>query len=69
MRLCRDLENNLLMKTNPVRKAVLNSREKRMKDKAMRENSRPVTLVQKKELEKILKGIGGSVKKIEVVAK
>ncbi|WP_245262463.1 hypothetical protein [Bartonella koehlerae] len=57
------------MKTNPVRKAVLNSREKRMKDKAMRENSRPVTLVQKKELEKILKGIGGSVKKIEVVAK
>ncbi|WP_375678102.1 MULTISPECIES: hypothetical protein [unclassified Bartonella] len=36
-----------MTKANLVRKAVLNTREKRLKEKAMRENSRPLTLVEK----------------------
>ncbi|WP_375618576.1 MULTISPECIES: hypothetical protein [unclassified Bartonella] len=47
VKLCRDLENSLLTKTNLVHQAVLNTREKRLKEKAMRENSRPLTLVEK----------------------
>ncbi len=62
VRLCRDLENSLLTKANLVRKAVLNTREKRLKDKAAREHSRPLTLVEKQKLEGILNGIGGTVK-------
>ncbi|MBB5074485.1 hypothetical protein HNQ69_001637 [Bartonella callosciuri] len=65
VRLCRDLENSLLTKANLVRKAVLNTREKRMKEKEARENFKPLTLIQKQELEKVLKGIGGVVKNIE----
>ncbi|WP_375626565.1 MULTISPECIES: hypothetical protein [unclassified Bartonella] len=48
------LENNLWAKANLVRKAVLNTREKNLKEKAMRENSRPLTLVEKQKLEGIL---------------
>ncbi|SSZ39044.1 hypothetical protein [Bartonella grahamii] len=58
------LENSLLAKANLVRKAVLNTREKRLKEKAMRENSRPLTLVEKQKLEGILNGLGGTVKNI-----
>ncbi|MBB5074496.1 hypothetical protein HNQ69_001648 [Bartonella callosciuri] len=65
VRLCRDLENSLLIKANLVRKAVLNSREKRMKEKTAKEHFRPLTLVQQQELEKVLKGIGGVMKNIE----
>ncbi|WP_455466819.1 hypothetical protein [Bartonella sp. B39] len=64
VRLCRDLENILLTKANLVRKAVLNTREKRLKEKALRENSRPLTLVEKQKLEEVLNGIGGAVKNI-----
>ncbi|WP_375629769.1 MULTISPECIES: hypothetical protein [unclassified Bartonella] len=58
------LENSLLAKANLVRKAVLNTREKRLKEKAMRQNSRPLTLVEKQKLEGILNGLGGTVKNI-----
>ncbi|WP_375685820.1 hypothetical protein [Bartonella sp. TT110JLCBS] len=64
VRLCRDLENSLLTKANLVRKAVLNTREKRLKEKAMRENSRPLALVEKQKLEGILNGLGGTLKNI-----
>ncbi|WP_375649470.1 hypothetical protein [Bartonella sp. MU70NMGDW] len=61
VRLCRDLENSLSTKANLVRKAVLNTRKKRLKEKAMRENSRPLTLVEKQKLEETLNGLGGTV--------
>ncbi|VEJ46149.1 Uncharacterised protein [Bartonella vinsonii] len=64
VRLCRDLETNLLNKANVVRKAVLNTREKRLKEKAMRENSKPLTLVEKQDLEETLTGLGGTMKNI-----
>ncbi|WP_375633251.1 MULTISPECIES: hypothetical protein [unclassified Bartonella] len=47
------VENTLLSKAENVRKAVLNTREKRLKEKAMRENSKPLTLVEKQKLEGI----------------
>lgn len=65
VRLCRDLEDNLLRKANLVRKAVLRSREKLLKEQAAREPSKPLTLVQKQEFEKALSGIGGIIKHIE----
>ncbi|WP_244925587.1 hypothetical protein [Bartonella vinsonii] len=51
-------------KANVVRKAVLNTREKRLKEKAMRENSKPLTLVEKQDLEETLTGLGGTMKNI-----
>ncbi|WP_375618722.1 MULTISPECIES: hypothetical protein [unclassified Bartonella] len=47
------VENTLLSKAESVRKAVLNTREKRLKEKVMRENSKPLTLVEKQKLEEI----------------
>ncbi len=65
VRLCRDLENDLLRKANLIRKAILNTREKLLKEQAARESSKPLTLVQKQRLEETLNGIGGIVKHIE----
>lgn len=65
VRLCRDLEDNLLRKANLVRKAVLRSREKLLKEQAAREPSKPLTLVQKQEPEKAFNGISRIVKHIE----
>ncbi|WP_375612546.1 MULTISPECIES: hypothetical protein [unclassified Bartonella] len=50
---CQTVENTLLSKAESVRKTVLSTREKRLKEKAMRENSRPLTLVEKQKLEGI----------------
>ncbi len=66
VRLCHDLENSLLTKANLVRKAVLKNREKRLNEKAMRENSRPLTLVEKQKIEGILNALGGTVKTFQV---
>ncbi|WP_455475006.1 hypothetical protein [Bartonella sp. B30(2025)] len=49
VRLCRDLEASLLTRASVVRKAVLNTRKKTMKEKIAREHSRPFTLVQEQE--------------------
>lgn len=65
VRLCRDLENSLLTKANLVRKALLNTRERLLKERAAREPSKPLTLVQKQRLEEIFNGIGGIVKHID----
>ncbi|WP_113760665.1 hypothetical protein [Candidatus Bartonella washoeensis] len=59
---CQTIENTLLSKAESVRRAIENTRAKRLKEKAARENSRPLTLVQKQELEQVLKGVSGAVK-------
>ncbi|WP_082911291.1 hypothetical protein [Bartonella doshiae] len=64
VRLCRDLENSLLTKANLVRKAVLNTREKLLKEQAAKEHSKPLTFIHKQKLEGILNGLGGTVKNI-----
>ncbi|SPU26464.1 Uncharacterised protein [Candidatus Bartonella washoeensis] len=61
---CQTIENTLLSKAESVRRAIENTRAKRLKEKAARENSRPLTLVQKQELEQVLKGVSGTVKHI-----
>ncbi|WP_244595360.1 hypothetical protein [Candidatus Bartonella washoeensis] len=65
VRLCHDLENRLLTKASLVRKAVLNTRAKRLKEKAAREHFSPLRVVHKQELEKVLNGIGGKIKTFE----
>lgn len=65
VRLCRDLENNLLTKANLVRKAILNTREQQLKEQASIELSKPITFFQKQRLEEVFNGIGGIVKHID----
>ncbi|EJF83594.1 hypothetical protein [Bartonella rattimassiliensis] len=65
VRLCRDLENNLLTKANLVRKAILNTREQQLKEQASIELSKPITFAQKQRLEEVFNGLGGIVKHID----
>ncbi|MET3559778.1 hypothetical protein ABID39_000455 [Bartonella japonica] len=65
VRLCRDLENDLLRKANLVRKAILNTRERLLKEQAAKEPSKPLTFVQKQRLEEALNGIGRIIKHID----
>lgn len=65
VRLCRDLENNLLTKANLVRKAILNTREQQLKEQASIELSKPITFFQKQRLEEVFNGLGGIVKHID----
>ncbi|WP_236095459.1 hypothetical protein [Bartonella henselae] len=62
---CQTIENTLLSKVESVRKAVENTRKRTLKEQAAREHFRSLTLVHKQEREKVLKGIGESVKNIE----
>ncbi|MCZ2158841.1 hypothetical protein NPX99_06100 [Bartonella sp. 220] len=50
VRLCRDLESDLLTKANLVRKAVLNTREKAEKEKAEKEQFRPLTFTEQQKI-------------------
>ncbi|WP_375642665.1 MULTISPECIES: hypothetical protein [unclassified Bartonella] len=63
VRLCRDLENDLLRKANFVRNAVLRAREKLLKEQAEKEHSSPLTVIHKQKLEETLNGIGGIMKR------
>ncbi|WP_375614274.1 hypothetical protein [Bartonella sp. AC151YNML] len=65
VRLCRDLEDNLLRKADFVCRVVLRTREQQLKEQAAKEHSKPLTLVQKQRLEEIFNGIGGIVKHID----
>ncbi len=51
-------------KAESVRRAIENTREKALKEKTAKEHFRPLTLVHKQELEKVLNGIGGTMKNI-----
>ncbi|VEJ45245.1 Uncharacterised protein [Bartonella vinsonii] len=66
---CQSIENTLLSKAGSVRRAIENTREKAMKEKTAKEHFRPLTLVHKQDLEKVLSGIGSVVKNIEEIAK
>ncbi|WP_246787152.1 hypothetical protein [Bartonella taylorii] len=54
------MKNSFLTKINLVRKAVLNTGEKAMKDKAAEKHSNPLMVVQKKYLEKKFKRSWGN---------
>ncbi|MBX4335670.1 hypothetical protein [Bartonella raoultii] len=65
VRLCRDLEDNLLRQANIVRKAVLNSREKALKAQEASDASKALSIIQKHNFEQVLSGIGGIIKTID----
>ncbi|WP_245256456.1 hypothetical protein [Candidatus Bartonella washoeensis] len=62
---CQTIENTLLSKAESVRRAIENTRAKRLQEKAAREHFSPLRVVHKQELEKVLNGIGGKIKTFE----